>query len=315
MAKSLLAGRGGGSGGGGGPLQQQQQQQGPGSGGSSGTADGGAGGGAYYHSDPDAAERGGLLLARNDSDADGAAAGAGGNNNNGNGSNGAGGALSLSSCCAQPLDPSSSSAIPPSADSFAPPDIRRQLLECPEIAASGRWSQLCATCRIVRPLRAKHCAVTGRCVEVFDHYCPWVGNAVGKGNRGLFLAFLLLESYALAAATGVSGAALRAHLEDGAWASDVAWTTAFVVASAFVGLSVWVLAAAQASQVARNVTTNELANWHRYPYLVGAGGNFRNPFSRGWRDNCAEAFAPRRTPVAPLWLSPSSSLAAQRQQQ
>ena len=46
-------------------------------------------------------------------------------------------------------------------------------LDSPALWA-GNWGQLCVSCRIVRPLRAKHCSVTGRCVEVFDHYCPWV---------------------------------------------------------------------------------------------------------------------------------------------
>lgn len=34
-------------------------------------------------------------------------------------------------------------------------------------------------------------------------------------------------------------------------------------------------------QVARNVTTNELANWHRYKYLQTPSGQFHNPFSKG----------------------------------
>ena len=29
------------------------------------------------------------------------------------------------------------------------------------------------------------------CAQVFDHFCPWVGNAVGKGNRHLFIWFIL----------------------------------------------------------------------------------------------------------------------------
>ena len=49
----------------------------------------------------------------------------------------------------------------------------------------------CHTCKIVRPLRAKHCAISGRCIRVFDHYCPFVYNAVGQGNFGYFMIFLL----------------------------------------------------------------------------------------------------------------------------
>lgn len=45
-------------------------------------------------------------------------------------------------------------------------------LDSPALWA-GNWHQLCVSCRIVRPLRAKHCAVTDRCIEVFDHFCPW----------------------------------------------------------------------------------------------------------------------------------------------
>ena len=121
------------------------------------------------------------------------------------------------------------------------------VLDNPALAA-GQWGQLCVSCRIVRPLRAKHCSVTNRCVEVFDHYCPWVsrrlfggclwgplhcapaacgppglaacrglppcqrclsrrrrrrqvGNAIGRGNRHLFLTFLWLELGAVLVST------------------------------------------------------------------------------------------------------------------
>ena len=46
-------------------------------------------------------------------------------------------------------------------------------LDSPALWA-GNWGQLCVSCKIVRPLRAKHCSVSDRCVELFDHYCPWV---------------------------------------------------------------------------------------------------------------------------------------------
>ena len=61
---------------------------------------------------------------------------------------------------------------------------------------------------------------------------------------------------------------------------------------------------AQAMQIARNATTNEMANWTRYKYLHGPDGGFRNPFDRGWRANCAEALCAQQPP--PLQLLPAA---------
>jgi palmitoyltransferase ZDHHC13/17 len=41
-------------------------------------------------------------------------------------------------------------------------------------------------------------------------------------------------------------------------------------------------------QIARNITTNEMANSMRYVYLRGPGGRFRNPFDHGVWKNCSE---------------------------
>jgi len=41
-----------------------------------------------------------------------------------------------------------------------------------------------------RPLRSKHCAELNYCISKFDHYCPFVGNAVGEKNHNYFLGFL-----------------------------------------------------------------------------------------------------------------------------
>jgi palmitoyltransferase ZDHHC13/17 len=36
-----------------------------------------------------------------------------------------------------------------------------------------------------------------RLVQVFDHFCPWIGNSVGKGNRHIFIAFVCVMSIAI----------------------------------------------------------------------------------------------------------------------
>lgn len=41
-----------------------------------------------------------------------------------------------------------------------------------------------------KPGRAHHDSVTGRCVVKFDHFCPWVGNAVGAMNHKFFVLFV-----------------------------------------------------------------------------------------------------------------------------
>uniref|UniRef100_A0A0E0HU34 protein S-acyltransferase n=1 Tax=Oryza nivara TaxID=4536 RepID=A0A0E0HU34_ORYNI len=62
----------------------------------------------------------------------------------------------------------------------------------------------------------------------------------------------------------------------------------FFIMDLFLFFGVAVLAVVQASQIAKNITTNEMANSMRYSYLRGPGGRFRNPFDHGARKNCSE---------------------------
>ncbi|KAL8197667.1 hypothetical protein R6Q57_024315 [Mikania cordata] len=161
---------------------------------------------------------------------------------------------------------------------------------------AGNWTQLCATCKIVRPLRAKHCSTCERCVEQFDHHCPWVCNCIGKKNKWDFVGFLVLEVVAMALTGAV---ALTRIVTDplapssfGAWLQHVGnqhtGVLLFLFSEFFLFIGVAALTVIQISQVGRNITTNEMANMMRYNYLRGPGGRFRNPYDHGCKKNCSD---------------------------
>jgi hypothetical protein len=182
-------------------------------------------------------------------------------------------------------------------------------------ASPPDFSRLCVACRTVRPLRAKHCGTTGRCIARYDHYCPWTGCVVGAGNLAPFVGMLACWSAAAAAAALVALArlagtvAVMGSLEsDGGAGSPPALpgtlgplsgtTTGaaggmalFLVFDGACALAACVLAGVQARQVGANLTTAEAVGGARkYRYLRGpAGRGFANPFDRGscwanWRD-------------------------------
>merc|ERR1739848_251135 len=47
------------------------------------------------------------------------------------------------------------------------------------LSAEEWLNAACVVCCRLRSSRSKHCRECGRCVERFDHHCPWVGTCVG----------------------------------------------------------------------------------------------------------------------------------------
>ncbi|RLN08898.1 protein S-acyltransferase 24-like [Panicum miliaceum] len=137
-------------------------------------------------------------------------------------------------------------------------------LDNPELL-DGNWSQLCITC---------------------------------KRNKWEFFMFLLLEVSAMII-TGVT--AIIRSVQDPAspasfsgWlgytAINHSWVVSFVIMDFLLFFGVIALTVIQASQISRNITTNEMANAMRYSYLRGPGGRFRNPYDHGVRKNCSDFF-------------------------
>ncbi|KAK7319534.1 hypothetical protein RJT34_04256 [Clitoria ternatea] len=160
----------------------------------------------------------------------------------------------------------------------------------------GNWSQLCPTCKIIRPIRSKHCPTCKRCVEQFDHHCPWISNCVGKRNKRDFFIFICLGTLTsfLAGAIAVQRiwTSIPALAEGETWIHYVIvghpGLVVFLVMDAVVFIAASTLTITQASMISRNVTTNELANSARYEYLRGLDGKFRNPYNHGCWKNCAD---------------------------
>ncbi|CAI0401173.1 unnamed protein product [Linum tenue] len=162
----------------------------------------------------------------------------------------------------------------------------------------GDWSQLCPTCKIIRPVRSKHCSTCNRCVEQFDHHCPWISNCVGKRNKRDFFIFVVLGFLTSLVGGAVTlyrvWTALQFFHVDANWLRFLVFQhpgiIAFMVLDSFILLAALTLTIAQALQIARNITTNEIANAKRYGYLRGPDGKFQNPYSHGCRKNCVDFF-------------------------
>jgi len=145
---------------------------------------------------------------------------------------------------------------------------------------------LCHTCHIARPLRSKHCRVQRKCVLLFDHFCPFVGNTVGMHNYKWFYIFLLAMVLCYIGFFITFGIYMR-RLDK--------FDTFLFLKACFTGLPAipaigMLIYHTQLSMV--NLTTNEHQNLGRYPYLLNEHGQYKNPFFRGVVRNFLDRFSP-----------------------
>ena len=147
---------------------------------------------------------------------------------------------------------------------------------------------LCHTCRIVKPMRSKHCRVSRRCILNFDHHCPFVGTTVGLYNYIYF--YLFLVCFCLMESGLISS-----------WILFIHRSKTFPKTIFFVGgyltlylLPVLTMAIYHTQLLCKNMTTNEQINSRKYRYFWDNSRQFQNPFDQGIITNVLQKLSPCR---------------------
>ena len=137
---------------------------------------------------------------------------------------------------------------------------------------------LCHSCHIVRPLRSKHCRVSRKCVLVFDHYCPFLGNAIGLYNYKYFWGYIITHTLC------VSGYIITCclYLSRSGFDALVTFLMVWIGLNIIPGLG---MGTYHAMLTRKNLTTNEYSNLFKYKYLQDDMGRYANPFDLGVMHN------------------------------
>jgi len=144
---------------------------------------------------------------------------------------------------------------------------------CTTNAEKSPFVVVCHTCRVRRPLRSKHCKIQRRCVEKFDHFCPFVGNTVGRDNYFYFVGLLVMHTVC-GTLWEVTAVYLMRRV-------TVSWFFFFYSLYAFLWMfMIFGLLNYHTQLILSSMTTNEHINHMKYPYMINAFGAVDSPFSK-----------------------------------
>lgn len=73
-----------------------------------------------------------------------------------------------------------------------PGHIRNDRIDFMKLLEAFEPQSLCPECNVIRSGRSRHCIICQRCIDRYDHHCPWINNCVGIKNHNLFMVYLIV---------------------------------------------------------------------------------------------------------------------------
>mmetsp|Transcript_13241 Transcript_13241/g.21556 ORF Transcript_13241/g.21556 Transcript_13241/m.21556 type:complete len:730 (-) Transcript_13241:1062-3251(-) len=156
-----------------------------------------------------------------------------------------------------------------------------------EVLDKGLLVPVCTTCEICRPLRCKHDRFTDVCIDRFDHFCPFMGVAIGRRNHFLFVLTMIGGMFGMGAWCYMIYYYTATYNKTKPWWENfyemLGWEL-FCWFFGIIGVYTTVMVGQHLLFIKKNLTTNEVLNRKKYSYLA----NKQNPFNRGLVANFLE---------------------------